>query len=78
MSHCDFYARLDQLERDHQLSRALEAYRESELRRAERNAIIAKDPRAWRAAEVELRRAGEFDRAVYCQRIADDLEAKES
>jgi hypothetical protein len=43
--------------------------------RAERNKVIRADPAAWRAAEMELRRAGEFERAVHCQRVADDLEA---
>lgn len=70
----EFYHRLDALEREHALARWLEAYRESEEQRAKRNAIIARDPQAWRAAEIELRRAGEFERAVYCQQIADGLE----
>lgn len=72
----EFFQRLDDLERQRTLDVALEAYRESELRRAARNSVSAKDPKAWRAAEVELRRAGEFERAVYCQRIADDLELR--
>lgn len=78
MSRCEFYHRLDALEREYVLARYLEAYRETEKQRAARNAIIARDPKTWRAAEVELRAAGEFELAVYCQQIADGIEAGES
>lgn len=72
----DFFERLDELQRRESTERFLSAYVEVETQRAARNAKLALDPRAWRAAEIELRREGEFERAVYCQRVADGLEQK--
>lgn|GEM_PF-5780250 len=64
-----------ELEQQYKLDR-LSGYWKAVLdARAERNARIELDPVAWRAAEMELRRAGNFDRAVCCQQMADELES---
>lgn len=66
------------MEQEHRLATMRERLAVSLAGRAERNRRISADPVAWRAAEMELRRAGEFERAVHCQRMADDLEKGET
>ncbi len=64
------------LELEHRLATLRDYWAVSFTSRAERNKLTSADPDAWRAAEMELRRHGEFERAVHCQRVADELEEK--